>query len=81
MNNDARDHLPDEVLTMARTITLIWCAVAGLVAAGVLLAIVLPAVPARLPQYAVFAILGLCVAAGVGLGAVYTRRTPPAGRE
>lgn len=63
---------------MARAITLIWCAVAGLVAAGVLLALVLPAVPARVPEPVVLAILALCVAAGVAMGAVYTRRRPPA---
>ena len=65
---------------MARTITLIWCAVAGLVSAGVLLALVFPAVPVRLPQPVVVGILVVCVGAGVAPGAVYTRRPPPADR-
>jgi len=63
---------------MARAITLIWCAIAGLVAAGVLLALVLPAVPARLPQWAVLVILALCMAAGIVLGLRYTRPDPGA---
>ncbi|HXE81396.1 MAG TPA: hypothetical protein VNK41_11625 [Vicinamibacterales bacterium] len=63
---------------MARVITLIWCAIAGLITAGVVLALLLPAIPMRLPQYAVVGILILCVAAGVGLGAAYTRKSPPA---
>ena len=66
---------------MARTITLIWCAVAGLVSAGVLLALVLPAVPVRLPQPVVVGILVLCVVFAVALGAVYTRKSPPAERR